>query len=175
MQGDRPDDQGQLQQQLRCPRDVHAHLCGGEDEIGDARRVVGLSGSRGPPRVCTLSVYSTWSTRQPRMEGPTGGMCSARPCHSARRPGATASPPRRATTTCFCFRAPRAPKVCVCTRAARGCTGLDELLSISAKMGMASPAGPGDGGSASVSQHPGVHAQHPAPHPPMRPSPVPGV
>lgn len=73
------------------------------------------------------------------MEGPTGGIRSARPCHSARRPGPTGSPERLATTACFCLRAPRAMKVCVWTTTARGSTGRVELLSISANTGITSP------------------------------------
>lgn len=86
------------------------------------------------------------------MEGPTGGIRSARPCHSARRPGPTGSPERLATTARFCLRAPRAMKVCVWTTAARGSTGRVQPLSISAKTGITSPAvGSRGGGVASVS------------------------
>lgn len=73
------------------------------------------------------------------MEGPTGGIRSARPCHSACRPGPTGSPERLATTARFCLRAPRAMKVCVWTTAARGSTGRVDPLSISAKTGITSP------------------------------------
>lgn len=73
------------------------------------------------------------------MEGPTGGIRSARPCHSARRPGPTGSPERLATTVRFCLRAPRAMKVCVWTTTARGSTERVEPLSISAKTGITSP------------------------------------
>lgn len=61
----------------------------------------------------TLSMYSTLMMRHCRMEGPTGGILMARPCHVSLHLAPTISPHRVPTTERFCFMVPRAMKVCV--------------------------------------------------------------
>lgn len=92
-----------------------------------------------PARPLTFSEYSTWMMRHWRMEGPTGGIFSARPCHTSRFPAAMASPTMLVTTDFFCFLAPRAMKLWVWMMAALGTTARLVQLSISAKIGMTSP------------------------------------
>lgn len=64
-----------------------------------------------PTRCLTFREYSTWMMRHWRMDGPTGGIFSARPCHTSRFPAAMESPTMLVTTDFFCFLVPRAMKV----------------------------------------------------------------
>lgn len=61
----------------------------------------------------TLSMYSTLMMRHCRMEGPTGGILMARPCHVSLHLAPTMSPHSVPTTERFCFMVPRAMNVCV--------------------------------------------------------------
>lgn len=88
----------------------------------------------------TFREYSTWMMRHWRMDGPTGGIFSARPCHTSLFPAGMGSPVMLVTTDFFCFLVPRAMKVWVWIMAALGTTARLVQLSISAKMGMTSPA-----------------------------------
>lgn len=64
-----------------------------------------------PVRSLTFREYSTWMMRHWRMDGATGGIFSARPCHTSRLPAAMESPAMLVTTSFFCFLVPRATKV----------------------------------------------------------------
>lgn len=117
MQGDGADDQRQLQEQLGRPGNVHTHLRrGGKDVVrqswGNTERILLLLLLAGGG-VLTLSMYSTLMMRHCRMDGPTGGILMARPCHVSLHRAPTMSPDSVATTERFCFMVPRAMKVCV--------------------------------------------------------------
>lgn len=77
--------------------------------------------------------------RHCRMDGPTGGIFRALPCHTSLFPAGMGSPEMLVTTDFFCFLVPRAMKVWVWIMAALGTTARLVQLSISAKMGMTSP------------------------------------
>lgn len=79
------------------------------------------------------------------MDGPTGGILIARPCHVSRVLALTTSPHSVATTDRFCFIVPRAMNVCVWVMKALGTMDLDVALSNSANTGMTSPAAGGRG------------------------------
>lgn len=126
-----------LQRKFRRPGNVHAHLI-------MKKQITVRSSARRKKRQpsnseLTLSMYSTLMMRHCRMEGPTGGILMARPCHVSLRRAPTISPHSVATTACFCFMVPLAMKVCVCVMYAFGTTDRDVALSNSANTGMTSP------------------------------------
>lgn len=150
MQWDGPDDKRQFKEQLGRPRNIHTNL----PRQGRAEKLslvvfsqsggAGISpelGRRGSLQSSlTFREYSTWMMRHWRMDGPTGGIFSARPCHTSLFPAGMGSPVMLVTTDFFCFLVPRAMKVWVWMMAALGTTARLVQLSISAKMGMTSPA-----------------------------------
>ncbi|TNN41463.1 hypothetical protein EYF80_048369 [Liparis tanakae] len=73
-------------------------------------------------------MYSTLMMRHCRMEGPTGGILMARPCHVCLQLAPTMSPDSTPTTARFCFMVPRAMNVCVWVMYALGTMDLERML-----------------------------------------------
>lgn len=144
MEGNSADDEREFQIQLGRPWNVNANLlevkwkeyvC----EFGAGRRW------RRAEESCTLkptlSMYSTLMMRQCSIEGPTGGILMARPCHDSRDLAPTMSPDSVLTTARFCFMVPRAMNICVWMMYALGTMHREVELSNSANTGITSPVG----------------------------------